>query len=210
MGRLFRSLASGGRNGDQNIYLWETASGRQLRSWPAHAADVWVLAFSPDDKLLVSGGESDATLKRRAKHTYSAAAWDPATGNKLYEIGRLVRVMVRETPGDKNDDDEDRRERQRNPRPPRYENRTDPERVAALAFSPDGKLLATGGFDPPHECWMVRLWDAATGKEYRLDVGRWVATAIALQGRRSRDQAQPAPGRRATRRGRRRHQGGAA
>jgi WD40 repeat protein len=180
-----KRLASGGRNGDQNIYLWETASGKLLRSWPAHAADVWVLAFSPDGKTLVSGGESNGqlingTFVSRPNDTYGAAAWDPATGKKRYEIGHLVRVAVRETPGDKNDDDEDRRERKRNPRPPRYENRTDPERVAALAFSPDGKLLATGGYDPPHQCWTVRLWDSATGKERRLDDAKSDAKAIAF------------------------------
>src|SRR5881398_2323492 len=34
------------------------------------------------------------------------------------------------------------------------------ERVASVAFSPDGKVLATGSFDNT-----VKLWDFATGKE---------------------------------------------
>jgi WD40 repeat protein len=175
-----KTLASGGRNGDQKIYLWDTASGKLLRSWVAHAVDVWVLAFSPDGKTLVSGGESNGqlvngTFVSRRNDTYGAAAWDPATGKKLYEIGRLVRVLVRPTPGRKDDpDDKDA------PTRPRYETHTDPERVAALAFSSDGKLLATGGYDPPHGCWTVRLWDAATGKEYRLDDGKSDAKAIAF------------------------------
>jgi WD40 repeat protein len=176
-----KTLASGGRNGDQNIYLWETTSAKLLRSWPAHAADVWVLAFSPDGKTLVSGGESNGqlingTFVSRPNDTYGAAAWDPATANKLYEIGQLVRVLVRPTPGRKDDPDE----KDAPPPRPRYENHTDPERVAALAVSADGKLLATGGYDPPHECWTVRLWDAATGKEYRLDDGKSDAKAIAF------------------------------
>jgi WD40 repeat protein len=54
--------------------------------------------------------------------------------------------------------------------------------VTAVAFSPDGKTLATGSWD-----FTVRLWDVATGKElanYNWDIGRIYCLAYAPDGLR--------------------------
>ncbi|KAJ9528182.1 hypothetical protein QJQ45_014184 [Haematococcus lacustris] len=48
-------LAGGGASG--TVYMWETASGRLLRSWPAHYKAVTCLAFTCSASLLVSGSE---------------------------------------------------------------------------------------------------------------------------------------------------------
>jgi WD40 repeat protein len=47
--------------------------------------------------------------------------------------------------------------------------------IAAIAFSPDGKLVATGTFSSG-----IRLWDTATGKEVRLLTPETGAPALAF------------------------------
>src|SRR4029077_3948022 len=39
--------------------------------------------------------------------------------------------------------------------------------VLAIAFSPDGKLMASGGYENEKENYFTRLWDVETGKEIR-------------------------------------------
>ncbi|KAL0017412.1 hypothetical protein SO802_004481 [Lithocarpus litseifolius] len=53
-------IVGGGVSGD--IYLWEVATGRQLRKWNAHYRAVTCVVFSDDDSLLISGSE-DGSVK---------------------------------------------------------------------------------------------------------------------------------------------------
>src|SRR5262249_11799834 len=45
--------------------------------------------------------------------------------------------------------------------------------VRAVGFSPDGKVLATGGYDNKASLPVIGLWDPATGQEVRRIEGRF-------------------------------------
>jgi WD40 repeat protein len=148
-----RYVAVGGTSTpDNQLVIFEAATGKALHRLPGHAHVVRTVAFSPDSKLLASGG-GDARL----------VVWDVAGGKQLWKAencasdtavflgdgkqvaagaGKEIRLFDAATGqagmtllghGDA---------------------------VYKLAASSDGKLLASTSFDRT-----VRVWDALTGKE---------------------------------------------
>jgi WD40 repeat protein len=117
--------------GDKVLRVWDANTGKALRTLPGHQGAVLAIAFSRDGKRLASGG-ADGLVK----------VWDyapltlpspPAPGGEGRVRGEGRELLSLE--GHRGV-------------------------VSALAFSPDGKQLASGGADRT-----IRLWDPATGKK---------------------------------------------
>jgi WD40 repeat protein len=143
-------LAAGGD--DHKVRLWDPTTGTLHDTFPGHNGPLTALAFSADGKTLASGGmdhavrlwdvPGDGRLEtpwpRRPNWTVKIVS--SPDGHRLVtgDFGNQARLWdvatARETRAFKHDQ-------------------------LAVALSPDGDLLATGGVGA------IRLWDVATGKQ---------------------------------------------
>jgi WD40 repeat protein/tRNA A-37 threonylcarbamoyl transferase component Bud32 len=158
---------------DSTLKLWDVAARRQLHAWPMTA--LAALAFAPDGKTLALGGEA----RRDGKPVGLVRLWDVTTGSERARFdghtGQVTSVAFAR--GDRMLASGSRDGTVRlwdldtgltlftlkhgNP-------------VESIAFSPDGKELASARQD-------VRLWDIATGQERAiLSVSGGVAWSVAF------------------------------
>jgi WD40 repeat protein len=122
------------------VKVWDLVTGQAVLSWRAHTGVIPRLAFSPDGKRLATGGW-DRT----------ARVWDAATGDELLTLrGHREFVDVQPNRGG--------RSLARGPHI---------GAVTGVAFSPDGKRLATGSSD-----YTVRVWDVTRDQEALTFPGR--------------------------------------
>jgi RNA polymerase sigma factor (sigma-70 family) len=133
-----KTLASAGK--DRTIRLWDVAAGKERKQVGQPADEVDCLAFAPDSKSLAAGGRSELVR-----------IWDMATG-------KILCTPESQSPWESLPVQFDKKEL----RHPQEELRHPKIGGLALAFAPDGKLLAGGNKDGT-----IRFWDAATGKELR-------------------------------------------
>jgi len=152
---------------DNSARLWDVRTGSELRRFEGHSGGLKAVAFSPDDRLVVTGSEMDSTARlwdaatgREMQRlegrsiTASSVGFSPDgrrvfTGAQLWAVseGRVVRRFATESEG-----------------------------VSVAALSPDGQRVLTGGWDEG-----ARLWNVATGEMVRqLGAASQSLTAAAI------------------------------
>ncbi len=130
-------LASASNDG--TVRFWDVASGNNIASLNAHSGSVRSVAFSPDGKLLASGGDRVAFRDV------------PETGGRVYRYHGEIKLWNVSTGKNTATFALDGKE----------------ATPLSVTFSPDGRTLASGRpgeYGPEVGTGEIKLWDIATGK----------------------------------------------
>jgi WD40 repeat protein len=158
-----RLLAAGGK--DKTISLLDAGTGEMLREIPGHNGMVYRLAFTPDGQTLVSGGGDGTVRLWNVADGQEIAKW-AAHGTELSMVRSLAistdgrRVAAGNWAGETFVWDlPTKQELYRLPQQPLP--------VGGVAFSPDGRLLATctGNWREARTPGQLKLWNAETGED---------------------------------------------
>jgi WD40 repeat protein len=148
-----------------DIIVWEATTGKQLVTLKGHLTTAVTLAFSPDGKKLFSFSRGGENADNTAAIRGSVSVWEMPSGKLLKEMPAKGHWWVFSPNGaiaafrDVT-------------KIHLWNLETDkliailPEAGLNYRFSPDGKTFASAPYKG-----MIRLWDAATGKEIRTFKG---------------------------------------
>lgn len=141
---------------DNFIHLWDIDKGHKTMSLEAHTGDINLVVFSPDRLLLAS---ADTTVLNFAQFAsglnFLAENFEPYKTLKKLDAPNLV-SPERRFCSDRTINLFDFRRKTMTPL------RGHASEISVLAFSYDGKWLASAAGDG-----MVKVWNAETGKEHR-------------------------------------------
>src|SRR5262249_27906953 len=158
------------RSADRTLGLWDADTGRLAGRFRGHTSRVTAVAFAPGGKLAASTGKNEKVVR----------LWSPATGEPVRELtgGRFAFASVAFSPDGRTVAAGEGVDRDTFPSGAKmpdgavrlWDPNTGKElrqlhagsgRANALAYSPDGRLLATAGLDDG----AVHIWDPNAGTE---------------------------------------------
>ena len=158
-----KTLATG--SWDSTIRLWGPLSGKFVAQLEGQSPLIREIAFSPDGKYLVSGGDRhsiklwDVTARKLLATLHEDAPPGESKPPQTMAVspdGKVVAIALASDSGEIQLRDARSGSVRLTLTP---DPKTNPDAVSALAFSADGKFLASGGPD-----MAVRIWDSAAGK----------------------------------------------
>ena len=166
-----KMLAAGGVDG--RVKVWDTTSEKLLKTFEVPNRMCYSLAFSPDEKTLITGSGRD--LRSRESKSGELRVWDLSTGKfetldffadpvtavAFSPDGKLFASVAPRVDNKTKNSSTEIKIWDAKTKTVKQTLKGHP-RIWSLAFSPDGKLLASGGLPGGGG---VKLWDIEKGEE---------------------------------------------